>query len=133
MKDEEIREFFLQNRPQTSDEGTFLAGLSAKMEAMEEVKSFHDASIRRYRKITVAALVAGIIAGGCISTVLLLNPSAGPGTTTLAAAASAVASWKSALLGFIIKWKSQILGAIPLAAVILSLIPWRRRGVSPLR
>lgn len=115
VNDNELREFFHQNRPQTADSGTFMAELNRKMDAMAEIKRIHDAGIRRYRTIALVALVAGILVGAGVITLLLLHPISVPHfeNTLLAAAAS-----------FLSEWKMVVPGVIALAATILGLIPW---------
>lgn len=135
MKDEDIRSFFHQNRPQTASSGEFLSGLSARMDAAAEIKRMHDATVRRYRRISAVTLVAGLAAGILVSTFLLLTPAGTPdiGITAIAAASSEIAGWKTSILGFILQWKSAIFGVIAVSSVVLSLLPRRRRGISPIK
>ena len=70
IDDDSLRRFFQDNRPSVSDDTTFLVGLSARMDAMESIREIHENEIRRCRRHSVIALVAGIVIG--IAAVLLL-------------------------------------------------------------
>lgn len=132
MKDEEIRSFFHQNKPQTKGENEFLSGLSAKMDTAAEIKRMHEATVRRYRRISAVTLVAGLIIGGLVSVLLILAPAGTPdiGTSAIAAASSVIAGWKVSLLNLMLEWKSTIFGLIAVGSVVFSLIPWRRNSFS---
>lgn len=94
-----------------------MAGLSARMDAVAEIKKIQDCAIRRYRRITLAALFAGILVGGGVIALLLIHPVSAPeiNKTILTAAAA-----------FFNEWKEVLLAAAAIAAVVLGVIPWNR-------
>ena len=117
MNETEIKDFFKANRPQTSDEGTFIAGLSARMDAATEIKRLHDEAIRRYRLTALITLIAGIVIGGLVIALILLHPVSAPQLRSdlFARILAFAAEWK--YIGFLlIASTAIILGLKPLSA-----------------
>ena len=114
MNDSEIKDFFKANRPQTSDEGTFLAGLSARMDAAAEIKRLHDEAIRRYRLIALVTLIAGIVIGGLVIALVLLHPVSAPQLRS---------DLIARILAFATEWKYLIFLLVASAAIVFGLKP----------
>ena len=114
MNETQIKDFFKANRPQTSDEGTFLTGLSARMEAAAEIKRLHDEAIRRYRLIALITLIAGLAIGGLVIALVLLHPISAPQLRT---------ELFARILAFAAEWKYVIFLLIASAAIVLGLKP----------
>ena len=114
MNETQIKDFFKANRPQTSDEGTFLAGLSARMDAAAEIKRLHDEAIRRYRLTALITLIAGIVIGGLVIALVLLHPVSAPQLRT---------ELFARILAFAAEWKYVIFLLIASAAIVLGLKP----------
>jgi len=74
MNDSELKEYFHQNRPMTGDNTTYITGLYAKMNAVDEIKQLHDASIRKYHRICIVTFASGFVVGIIIITIILLYP-----------------------------------------------------------
>ena len=114
MNETQIKDFFKANRPQTSDEGTFLTGLSARMDAAAEIKRLHDEAIRRYRRIALITLIAGITIGGLVIALILLHSVSAPQLRT---------ELFARILAFAAEWKYVIFLLIASAAILLGLKP----------
>lgn len=117
MNDTEIREFFHQNRPVTADEGTFKAGLNARLDAIEEVKRIHDAEVARCHKVAHACFIAGLALGAAVVALLIMNPVDVPHFDL---------SMLAPVSAFIAEWKAAFILAIAVLALVLGLIPWGR-------
>ena len=75
MKDKALEELFLAQRPQFDDKDEFMARLTKKLDAVEYLRQYEEASLRRYRYAMVAAFVAGIVVGGALLALVLSTPS----------------------------------------------------------
>jgi len=102
MNDNEIRNFFHKNQPYTGDQGTFLAELSARMDAARDIKSIHDATLKRYRRVMLITFIAGCLAGICITVFIMLKPISLPQIN-----------------------KDLLYVAIAIIAITLGLLPWK--------
>lgn len=116
LDEKDIREFFAQNKPEPSDSEAFLAGVTARMKASEEIRIYRKEAIRRSRRLAAAAALAGILVGGGIVAALLLHPVSAPQFST---------ALFTAVTSYVIEWKYVFLGLIPLVTILLALIPWR--------
>ena len=124
MNETQIKEFFKANRPQTSDEGTFLAGLSARMDAAAEIKRLHDEAIRRYRLTSLITLIAGLAIGGLVIALILLHPVSAPQLRT---------ELFTRILAFAAEWKYVGFLLIASAAIVLGLKPLTASGTRSTR
>ena len=115
MNDNTIRDFFHQNRPATTDEGTYLAGLKSRLDAIEEVKRIHDMEIKRCNRRAIAASVCGIAIGAAIMAFVILQPIPAPQLNR-----TVIAS----VISFVAQWKAFIFTGIAISALVLGLIPW---------
>jgi len=70
----EIKQALASAGKDLSDKDKFMAELSRKLEAVEDIKAYHDWQVRRSRTIAVAAFVIGGILGALFIAVILLKP-----------------------------------------------------------
>lgn len=77
-KDKALEELFLANKPQFDDKDAFMASLSKRLEAVEYIKQYQEATIRRYKMAVVVAFLAGLVVGGIAIAYLLASPSDAP-------------------------------------------------------
>lgn len=78
MKDKALEELFLANRPTFDDKDEFMARLTHKLDAVEYLRQYEEANLRRYKYAMVAAFVMGIIAGGIMLTIIFSTPNEMP-------------------------------------------------------
>ena len=74
MKDKALEELFLAQRPQFDDKDEFMARLTRKLDAVEYLRQYEEANLRRYKYAMVAVFVAGIVVGGALLTFVLSTP-----------------------------------------------------------
>ncbi|MGN0201853.1 MAG: hypothetical protein ACI399_02975 [Candidatus Cryptobacteroides sp.] len=115
LTERELREFFHKNRPATSDEEAFLAGLDAKLNAIEDVRRLHEAGVADCRKTALAAFLCGMAAGVAAILFLIFNPVSLP---------TLLPSWSGFISAFVLQWESVISAVAAIAALVLGLIPW---------
>ena len=75
MKDKALEELFLAQRPKFDDKDEFMARLTQKLDAVEYLRQYEEANLRRYKYAMIAAFVAGFIAGGALFALVLSTPS----------------------------------------------------------
>ncbi len=75
MKDKALEELFLAQRPKFDDKDEFMARLNKKLDAVEYLRQYEEANLRRYKYAMVAAFVAGIVFGGALLALVLSTPS----------------------------------------------------------
>lgn len=75
MKDKALEELFLAQRPHFDDKDEFMARLTKKLDAVEYLRQYEEANLRRYRFAMVAVFVAGIVVGGASLAFILSTPS----------------------------------------------------------
>jgi hypothetical protein len=71
-KDKALEELFLAQKPHFDDNDAFMASLTKRLDAVEYIKQYQEATLRRYKMAMVVAFVAGII-GGAVGMVFLLS------------------------------------------------------------
>jgi len=125
MNDDQIREFFHSNRPVTGDEGTYLAGLSAKLEAVESVKRLQEQSIRRYNRITRWTLIGSVALSSTLTAFFIIHPLDIPSLCAPSNLPSASAL-KAGATTFIRDWKPAVIASIAAISLILGLLPWKK-------
>ncbi len=69
-KDKALEELFLAQKPHFEDNDAFMASLTKRLDAVEYIKQYQEATLRRYKMAMVVAFVAGII-GGAVGMVFL--------------------------------------------------------------
>ena len=77
-KDKALEELFLANKPQFDDKDVFMASLTKRLDAVEYIKQYQEATIRRYKMAVVVAFLAGLIVGGIAIAYLLTSPTSVP-------------------------------------------------------
>lgn len=75
MKDKALEELFLAQRPKFDDKDEFMARLTQKLDAVEYLRQYEEANLRRYKYAMIAAFVVGFIAGGALFAFVLSTPS----------------------------------------------------------
>ena len=70
----EIKDFFHAAAPQPGDETAFRLELNARLEAVEQIRHFHNNEIGRIRRIAWVSLVVGLSLGVVVTVVVLLHP-----------------------------------------------------------
>lgn len=73
-KDKALEELFLAQTPHFDDQDTFMASLSQRLDAVEYIKQYQEATLRHYKLAMVVAFLAGIIVGGIAIAYLLMSP-----------------------------------------------------------
>ena len=71
-KDKALEELFLAQKPHFDDNDAFMASLTKRLDAVENIKQYQEATLRRYKMMMMVAFVAGII-GGAVGMVFLLS------------------------------------------------------------
>ncbi|MBO7593138.1 MAG: hypothetical protein J6T00_07245 [Bacteroidaceae bacterium] len=71
-KDKALEELFQAQKPHFDDSDAFMASLTKRLDAVEYIKQYQEATLRRYKMVMVVAFVAGII-GGAAGIVFLLS------------------------------------------------------------
>ena len=77
-KDRALEELFLANKPQFDDKEAFMTSLTKRLDAVEYIKQYQEAIIRRYKMAVVVAFLAGLVVGGIAIAYLLASPSDTP-------------------------------------------------------
>lgn len=78
MKDKALEELFLAQRPQFDDKDEFMARLTQKLNAVEYLRQYEEANLRRYKYAMVIAFAMGIVAGSAMLTFILAVPNDTP-------------------------------------------------------
>lgn len=112
--DLEIRELIHSCRPELGDSAEFMESLDAKLEAVEEIKAYHDCQIRKCRTMTMLALVIGGVFGALFVAILLIKPTSSPQFALLL---------DSSFYVFLMTYKMPILVATGLALAVVGLLP----------
>lgn len=73
-KDKALEDLFLAQKPQFDDSDAFMASLNRRLDAVEYLKQYQEATIRRYKMAMVATFVIGIISGAVGILFLLATP-----------------------------------------------------------
>ena len=117
MTENELREFFHTHRPSLSDEGTYLAGLSTKMDKMAEVKRMSEAIQKQNRFNLAIVFCLGILAGSAIIAFIILKPISAP---------QFKAEVISSAIAFVAEWKHMFIVLIAALATGISLFSIKR-------
>ena len=73
-KDKALEELFLANKPHFADNDAFMATLTKRLDAVEYVRQHQEATIRRYKKMMVAAFVVGVVSSAVTIAFVLSAP-----------------------------------------------------------
>ena len=117
MTDNELREYFHSHRPSLSDDATYLAGLSAKMDKVAEVKKISEALYKRNRVILVTTFCLGVLVGGAIIAFIILKPISAPQFQT---------GVISSVIAFIAEWRQAFIFLIAAMVIGISLFSVKR-------
>ena len=74
MKDKELEQLFLAQRPSFDDKDEFMMRLERKLDAVEYLRQYEEANLRHYKYAIVAAFAMGIIVGGGLLALILQIP-----------------------------------------------------------
>ncbi len=74
MKDQSLQHLFNDYNPSLSSTADFMADLNKRLDAVEYIKQYQTAQLRRYRYVMVATLVFGIICGAIGCAIVLSLP-----------------------------------------------------------
>lgn len=74
IKDKELEELFLANKPKFDDGDAFMASLDKRLDAVEYLKQYEAATMRHYKYGMIAAFVFGIVCGGIILMIMFCTP-----------------------------------------------------------
>ena len=73
-KDKALEELFLAQTPKFDDKDQFMARLTKRLDAVEYIRHYQEATLRRYKMAMVAVFVIGIISGAATIGFLLSTP-----------------------------------------------------------
>lgn len=74
MKDKALEELFKAQRPVFEDKDEFMARIEKKLDAVEYLRKYEEANLRRYKYVMVATFVMGIVVGGFMLAYILSVP-----------------------------------------------------------
>lgn len=74
MKDKALEELFNAQRPVFEDKNVFMAQIEKKLDAVEYLRKYEEANLRRYKYVMVATFVMGIVVGGFMLAYILSVP-----------------------------------------------------------
>ena len=77
-KDKALEELFQAQKPHFDDNDAFMASLNKRLDAVEYIKQYQEATLRRYKMAMVVTFVAGIIGGAAGMVFLLSMPADAP-------------------------------------------------------
>ena len=112
MKD--LEKYLRENAPETPEEGQFLIEMNARLSNVEGIKQTVDAEHRRWKRVVVISLVAGLVLGCALSALVWLCP--------VRADASA---WTKALQT-LQEWKPELLGLIAVCSISLGVLSLKK-------
>lgn len=118
-KDKALEELFLSQTPQFDDNDAFMAKLTKRLEAVEYIRQYQEATIRRYKMATVAAFVVGLISGAVMIAFVLSMPADVPLFTF--DVDSDILLWLSANFRFITTAVLGLLMSFALASIITNI------------
>ena len=119
MKNTDIEYLLRENKPQVSDNPTFLLEVQEKMRAVDGIKSEVDRQRRYGHQALVITLVAGLILGGIVATLAYLYP-----INPELLGESLIADIKMALD----PWKHYVLIFMAICAITLGVIFSSKKG-----
>lgn len=127
-KDKALEDLFLAQKPQFDDSDAFMASLTKRLDAVEYLKQYQEATIRRYKWAMVATFVIGIISGAVGITFLLATPANVPLFTFHAQTAFLLwLSENSRILAAIALSLLMSFGLISIIANILDIMRMRKK------
>ena len=73
-KNKTLEQLFLAQTPKFDDKAEFMARLTKRLDAVEYIRQYQEATLRRYKMAMVVAFVVGIISGAATIGFLLSTP-----------------------------------------------------------
>ncbi|MCR5534627.1 MAG: hypothetical protein K6F47_05625 [Bacteroidaceae bacterium] len=73
-KDKALEDIFLAQTPKFDDKAQFMAKLTKRLDAVEYIRQYQEATLRRYKMAMVVTFVVGIISGAVTIGFLLSTP-----------------------------------------------------------
>ena len=73
-KDKTLEQLFLAQTPKFDDKAAFMARLTKRLDAVEYIRQYQEATLRRYKMAMVVTFVVGIISGAVTIGFLLSTP-----------------------------------------------------------
>ena len=73
-KDKALEDIFLTQTPKFDDKAQFMAKLTKRLDAVEYIRQYQEATLRRYKMAMVVTFVVGIISGAVTIGFLLSTP-----------------------------------------------------------
>ena len=77
-KDKTLEDLFLARTPHFTDNEAFMTALTKRLDAVEFLKQYQEAAIRRYKMAVVIAFAVGIISGATSLAIVLSMPAETP-------------------------------------------------------
>lgn len=74
MKDKALKELFLAQKPQFNDKDAFMSQLMRKLDAVEYLRLYEEANLRRYKLAMIATFVMGLFSGAGLLAFMLWEP-----------------------------------------------------------
>ena len=74
MKDKALEELFLAQKPQFNDKDAFMSQLMRKLDAVEYLRLYEEANLRRYKLAMIATFVMGLFSGAGLLAFMLWEP-----------------------------------------------------------
>lgn len=112
-----IKQLLMNAGNDMSDGGEFMEELNRKLEAVEDIKTYHDYQVRKFRTIAVAAFVIGGVLGAFLIATFLLKPISSPQLALLL---------DSRLYVFLMSYKMYFLVSLGLIAIAAGLLPIKK-------
>lgn len=73
-KDKGLEELFLAQKPKFDDKAQFMERLTKRLDAVEYIKQYQEATLRRYKMAIAVTFVVGVISGATAIGFLLTTP-----------------------------------------------------------
>lgn len=74
IKDKALEDLFLTQKPVFNDKDAFMQKLERKLEAVEYIKLYEEANLRRYKYAVVITFILGLVSGGALLVFMLSTP-----------------------------------------------------------
>lgn len=74
FEDKALTELFKSQTPSFDDSEAFIASLSKRLEAVEYIRQYQEATIRKYKMIMLVAFALGILSGGVTVAYIMSMP-----------------------------------------------------------
>lgn len=116
-EDLEIKQLLKNAGNDLSDGDKFMADLCRNLDAVEDIKAYHEYRARKSRTIALAAFAIGGLLGAFFFAILILKPASSPQFALLLDSGAYV---------FLMSYKVYFLVAFGLIATVAGLLPLRK-------